>query len=536
MPVITEKKREVVFLFNLVQDVNTLRGLAQLVRRELGPEIRLTFLASGAFPRRDKGNIWWPELARLAEDLGATLTLYSTAADAEAFLDGKGGVILAGSESQLENHHETRDIFRAALPGFVTITLQHGLECVGFRQSREHVLAHGLGIPFAADIICAWQPEDRLTALAPSERPKLRVTGPSLLLNERQPHPDHPPLGGGLVCENLHSVRLSASGNHRGSFMEIFEAFCAAVAQRDQQVTLRPHPGGQYVLRNDVPLPPNVRLNTLPIYHVDLAGYAYGISAPSTILLDMVLAGLPTAVWCDPDGVMDASAYEGLAMISGLEDWLAFLRDVDLRRAAVLARQEAYLQGLGLPRDPEEIGQRFLRLIRAGLETHQPPARPVAAPPVPAAPKTRLLMLSDAGDAAPQLGAWAETWAEITHLTQTQVTHVTGGGQVQHASAGGDWLAGQLARAAPDLIVITSWSGRDLGWLRGLGPVLVLAQPGFDPQVNRALLEVADLVHLAQPENHSALIRAGVPAHRLTHGSVIAALARAIAMRGLVDA
>ena len=235
-PVITNQKRDVVFLFNLIQDVNILRGLVQLVHAELGPELRLSFLVSASFTKRDHIGIWQPELAALAEVTGAKLVPFANTAKALAYLDGKDGVMIAGSESHLDAHHETRDIFRAAPPGFLTITLQHGLECIGFRQSREHVLAHGLGITFAADVICAWQPEDHLTALTASERPKLRITGPPTVLHQIPFHPNSEEMKGGLVCENLHSVRLHASGDHRGSFMEIFEEFCADLAQRGLKV------------------------------------------------------------------------------------------------------------------------------------------------------------------------------------------------------------------------------------------------------------------------------------------------------------
>lgn len=139
------------------------------------------------------------------------------------------------------------------------------------------------------------------------------------------------------------------------------------MAQREEMVTLRPHPGGQYVLKNNIALPDNVRLNTLPIFDVNLAGYSYGISAPSTIVFDMVLAGIPVGLWCDPGGVMDASNYDGLTVISTLDDWLAFERDVRLRPEMIIDRQEAFLSRLSMPSDPAEIYRRFSRLIVAAL-------------------------------------------------------------------------------------------------------------------------------------------------------------------------
>jgi hypothetical protein len=149
--------------------------------------------------------------------------------------------------------------------------------------------------------------------------------------------------------------------------MDIFFGFCRRLAARGESVTLRPHPGGQYVLKNKVALPANVELNMLPLYAIDLNDYGFGISAPSTIVFDMVLAGIPVAVWRDPAGVMDASNYDGLTEISTLDEWLAFERDVRLRPEMILQRQEAFLRRLKMPLDPAEVYRRLTRLIVAGL-------------------------------------------------------------------------------------------------------------------------------------------------------------------------
>jgi hypothetical protein len=182
------------------------------------------------------------------------------------------------------------------------------------------------------------------------------------------------------------------------SFMEIFFAFCRKLAVRGETVTLRPHPGGQYVLKKNVALPANVRLNMLPLYDVNMKGYQFGISAPSTIIFDMVLAGIPVAVWRDPAGVMDASSYDGLAEISTVDDWFGFERDVRIRPEMILDRQEAFLRRLSMPIDPAEVYRRFARLIVAGLagdcgESEQA-ARPEAIAALGSARRQRRAILS----------------------------------------------------------------------------------------------------------------------------------------------
>ncbi len=370
--------RTVFFQFNLVQDVNILRSLVYLTARETGAGIGL--LATDEFTKRDRQKIWQAEVAALAADVGASLHLYSTPAEALAVLEGGSGVIFAASESNLPAHHETSGVFQIAPPSYVRITLQHGLECIGFLQSREHVMSHGRDVGFAADIVCGWFERDSLTSLTASERAKLYVTGPPTLLAE--PGADDSTADvGGLVCENMHSVRLCASGDHKSSFQDIFFEFCSVLEARGETVTLRPHPGGQYVLKNKVKLPPNVRLNMLPLYKFDLGRHRFGISAPSTIVFDMVLAGIPVAVWRDPGGVMDARNYDGLTEISTLDDWLAFERDVRLRPEMILNRQREFLQRLAMPTDPAEVYRRFARLIVAALSGNRTSVQEAVAGP-----------------------------------------------------------------------------------------------------------------------------------------------------------
>ena len=520
-------RKDIVFLFNLLQDVNILRGLVQLAAAECEADLHL--LVSNAFGKRDRLNIWGPELAELARETGAQVQVFETPADIRHYLNGRGGVMIAASESNLQAHAETRDAFRIAPASFIRITLQHGLECIGFLQSREHVLGHGRNITFNADLICAWLQADRLSALSYPERGKLQVTGPSTLLNRPLPHPDHPPAGGGLVCENMHSVRLSASGDHRASFMDIFFDFCHRLEARGQDVTLRPHPGGQYVLKNKIALPDNIHLNTLPIYHVDLAGYAYGISAPSTIVLDMVLADIPTAVWRDPAGIMDARNYDGLTTISSIEDWLGFERDARLRPGMILERQRRFLDRLGMPQDRAWIRARFAGLLQTALAagSNAPPPRPVLCPrPRGDTFGYRLLVLGE--ETAPPLAIPGET--ETVLLSSSRMC---GPGGVERAH--GDiraWQQRKIAEYAPRLVVVrTADAGLDapLEQARGQGAVILFCRPD-QPEGTRDLARLVrpgDLVHVGTGQDGEDLRRRGVGGQIVT-GPLTAAVARAL--------
>ena len=244
------------------------------------------------------------------------------------------------------------------------MTLQHGLECVGFLHNAGHVHAHGENAVFAADVVCGWAEAATLTSLPASQRAKLLVTGPPMLLQRADPVPGVRRDAGGLVCENLHSVRLRLGGDHAPSFLEAFEEFCAA---RPRKVTLRPHPAGRYTLKRGRRLPRGAQLETRPLYKVDLSRHTFGISAPSTILLDMMLADLPVAVWRDPGGAMDVATYRGLPRVSTAEDWLRFERDAAHHRDALMGRQRAVMANLGLVTSGAEVYRRFARLIARGL-------------------------------------------------------------------------------------------------------------------------------------------------------------------------
>ncbi len=359
------RQKDCVFLINLPQDVNIVRGLVYLAVRET--DCRIRFLVSERCLKRDVYKTWQQEIGAVANDTGAEVFFFSTTADVQAVLQGRGGLLIAASESNLSAHWETRDAFCVAPSSYLKITLQHGLECVGFRQSREHILGHGRDITFNADIVCAWLQPDKLNSTTISQRAKVIVTGPPTLLQRRRPRPDHPPVSGGLICENMHSVRLQASGDHKASFLETFFEYCKHLAAQGRDVTLRPHPGGQYMLKQKYDLPKNVHLNNLPIYDVDLASYQYGISAPSTVLLDMVLAGIPTAVWRDEEDIIDATNYSGLTEVRTLGDWLSFEAESRLNPEPALARQRAFLEQTGILRDPTEVYRRFARLFRNAL-------------------------------------------------------------------------------------------------------------------------------------------------------------------------
>ncbi len=366
-------RTDAIFVINLLQDVSILRPLAFMAARDFG--FSTEFLVVDLFSKRDGSGTWRRELDELATTVGATILPYDNEMDAWRHLQGKGGLLFAGSESNLAAHAATHHLFRAAPPSFITVALQHGFECVGLLQSRDHDLAHGRDVAFAADVVCVWCDAARLTSLAPSQRSKLHVTGPSALLQARPRAAGRGPSG--LVCENLHSVRLN--DDLKTEFLTVFSEFCSVLAKENRQVVLRPHPGGQWVEKNRIQLPKNVTVNNNPIYKVDLTRYAYGVSAPSSILIDMVLADIPTAVWRGSSGVIDASNYRGLIEISSLSDWLDFSREAMAHPDRFLERQKTFLEEQKMPLDPADVYRRYAALFLAATRRANEPLRGAGA-------------------------------------------------------------------------------------------------------------------------------------------------------------
>ena len=374
------------FAINLVQDVNILRPLIFMATNEFG--FNATLLVSPHFPGRDPYGIWRAELEEIAGKTGAQLKYYENEWDAFRQLTGLSGLLFAGSESHLPNHSTTHDLFRLAPPGFLRVTLQHGFECVGFRHSADHVRAHGETVSFGADIVCSWAPVDALSSMAASQRSKVVVTGPTALLQIPDNPVDRHAVLTGIVCENLHSVRFRGTRDFKTEFVDAFDEFCGLLRRDRREAVLRPHPGGQYVLKNKVRLPANAKIDNSPMYRLDLRRFAYGISAPSSVLIDMLLARIPTAVWRDRDRAMDSDSYAGLTTVSTPAEWHEFARQAEADPQSYLEIQDAFLRSTGMPLAPRDVFIRFAELFRA-VQRREP--RPLAA----LAERDRLLFVAN---------------------------------------------------------------------------------------------------------------------------------------------
>jgi glycosyltransferase involved in cell wall biosynthesis len=374
-----------VFLIHLVQDVNILRPLIFMAAGDF--QFDTLLLLSSKFSARDNLGIWRDELDEISSAVGARIEHFDDDWEAHGHLNGHG-LLFSASESHLQNHATTHDIFRHAPPSYLRVTLQHGFECVGFRHSAAHTWAHGQTASFAADILCAWAPKRELKSLATSQSGKVIVTGPPSALQLPTGTYERPLGATGLVCENLHSVRFSGAGEARSEFIKTFAEFARQLNSEGSSVTLRPHPGGQYFLKGRHLLPSNVRIENSPSYRLDLRQFAYGISAPSSVLVEMLMAGIPTAVWRDCAGEIDTESYGGLATVSSPGEWLDFAQRAKSDPESFLERQRRFLAETKIPFDPTDVYNRFAELFRAAK-------RMEVRPPGAVAERERLLIVAN---------------------------------------------------------------------------------------------------------------------------------------------
>ena len=457
-------QRHVIFLVNLLQDVNIIRPLVYMAARDMGCSTQL--LVTSAFRKRDKEGVWQGELQEIQTETGTGLSLYEHELEALRLLNGKSGVLVAASESNLAAHRLVHDVFRLAPSSFLRVTLQHGFECVGFLQSRDQNIAHGKSITFAADVICGWCEPERLTSIVPSQRPKLHVTGPTAVLQMWPRGPAVKPIGMGIVCENMHSPRLNAAGDFKVDFLRLFDEYSHALDRIGQRVTLRPHPGGQYTLKNKVRLAENVKVNNAPIYRVDLSRYAYGISAPSSILIDMVLAGIPTAVWQDDGSVMDLGNYEGLTRISGLQDWLDFSREAVAHPEHFIENQRRFLEKQKILTRVEDVYDRYTTILNADINRQQldgQPARKQERVMFVANANIPTLQLSFTKPLAPLVSS-GEMATDL--ITEEQIARKFGKNTTEEEVRA--WVRERFDQFRPTIVAFCRYSGPHACWMREL--------------------------------------------------------------------
>lgn len=316
------------FIVNLLQDVNILRPLVYIAADNLN--LKPSILITQSFIKRDTHKLWMKELKTIQAELNCSLYILISDYETWGLLNQfEGGFLISASESNLPAHGETHQIFKMAPSKISTVTLQHGFECVGFLMNKNHQQKWGHSVGFAADFVCGWVPSRLQRNLRPLQRSKYIDLGPSAWIKKTTKRRLQAkiveklskPIG--IVCENLHSVRYGSESNVN-LFMNQFFELAAYLKTKELEVALRPHPGGQYIVKNKVELPENVILENRPSYAVNWSRYSFGISAPSSVLFDMIINNVPALVWQDPGQTIDIHQVSFLPVAQSAQEMIAF--------------------------------------------------------------------------------------------------------------------------------------------------------------------------------------------------------------------
>jgi hypothetical protein len=318
-------RHRAVVVLDLVQDFEVLRPLLVLLAAPTSPfTLRVT-----VSERVRKAPLWAGLLSFLEIHAIEWFTPVGPADVAQALGERKS-LLLTASESSATAHTFAHAACRIAPPRALRVTLQHGLECIGLRHHRAHDIDFPDGVRFASDLVLTWDHPHQLPDLHPAERHKCVAVGVVKSIAERAaqtaedrwqgaaPAPTRSPGAARqlLVAENLHSVRFRAPARHQ-RFLSFIQT-----AQRTEgvELTIRSHPASRTLEKQRASnqlkfLDETLSLDSLLPFHAC-------VSPPSTILLDTVLAGLPSAVWSDAASAGDTANYTGLPGVTDFDDWL----------------------------------------------------------------------------------------------------------------------------------------------------------------------------------------------------------------------
>ena len=425
----SNESSQLLVVFNLVQDVAILRPLVYLAHDDLG--IQPTFVCCSRLKQHDLHGIWLQEIEQMRVDTKAQLLWVEKPWQLWQAVGPGRGVMVCASESEVINHLDARLLVQSAPSNIITLTLQHGWECVGFLMNQHQQASLGVSVGMYADVIASWLPVEELRDLRPLLRSRIVHTGPtSLISHTSRRRLQASGMGQGkrekipLICENLHSARFQGEQQSRSGFLKVFERFAAARAERGEMTGLRPHPAGQYTLKTKQALPNGVRIVNEPIYQIPWEEFSFGISAPSTVLLDMLAHELPAAVWVDAENDLDTRHLAGLPKVSSLEEWLNF--------ESQHGNQSAPMASLLGPLDARLCTERHLDLLASLLGLGRPATR-IAATNVDLPkrqgsgdmlmlnPLRQLLVLTDESCSATLEICLLRHWREITPTPQLTV-------------------------------------------------------------------------------------------------------------------
>ena len=303
--------RTILFLFNLITDLYILRKLIFLCKDDTNYDVVL--LITKNFLERDKDKTLINELLLIQNEINVEIFIIRDNVNLYNKLNNViKGILISASESTIKNpcpHAETYEIIKICRSNITTITIQHGFECVGFLQNLNHYFIYGNNIGFGSDIICGWIEKQYQRDLIPSSKSKYVFTGNPAYIektSKRSFYHKYKNLNNiekpGIICENTSSARYRKSNLAKNEFINDFLSLANLLKEKGKTIVLRPHPSSKFkkfILYNTEKLPKNVYIENCLSHKINWNNYSYGISAPSSVILDMYISGLPVCLWRD---------------------------------------------------------------------------------------------------------------------------------------------------------------------------------------------------------------------------------------------
>ena len=451
------------FIVNLLQDVNILRPLIYIAADNIG--LRPIIFVTKSFSKRDKSRLWIHELRSISGHTNATIYSISSLVDVWQLLNSYStGFIVSASESDLNAHRETHEIFRLTPSSISTVTLQHGFECVGFLMNRTHQKQYGNSVGFASDYICGWTPRSLQRNLRPLQYSRYFNLGPTAWLKRTDKRRLDssvnlkPSTEMGIVCENLHSVRFGRSEN-ASSFMQQFLELAYYLHSKGRKIALRPHPGGQYSIKNNLSLPKNVVLVNQPSYKVNWKAFSFGISAPSSVLFDLMVNEVPVLVWQDQDEMIDINQLSFLPVAQNTNDMISFANH-PLKVVSSSTNQQLR----AIFRDDNLIAANYSNFLRSlcGLNI---PSKHIPSKPSKICKTKKIRILVMAPSVTPSLTiSFIKPFSLISHLIDYKLIHETGDdvlGRDSGKKANARRCKQILDSYQPDVLILCRYANKD---------------------------------------------------------------------------
>ena len=328
VPTIANNRRktsQTVFVLDLIQDAEILSPLIRRAAQHNSP-----FFSMVAVTTRVMESHIWANLATFFATHNISWFNPRTPIELVARFSREKALLITASESSAPGHAFCHQACRIAPSNVLRITIQHGIECVGLRHHKAHNLQFPNGIRFASDVILTWQQVDDLIDIHPAEISKCRTVGViksfaeqaailrELFWKELSTLNAEAVTNGKevLLAENLHSVRFSNLTRYQ-NFLQFIDQLSSI---QNIPLTIRSHPGKRTLEK----LPNSARRFLKgELLAESVARFSYFVSPPSTIVLDAVMALVPTAVWSDSQNVGDCANYQGLPIVTNYADWAA---------------------------------------------------------------------------------------------------------------------------------------------------------------------------------------------------------------------